>query len=72
MVCLTRFLQQLERLLAMPMKIPGTSVLPYRRSSNKMRHSVFSVKTMWACDASGNKRALHCGNTLKRNWLKTC
>uniref|UniRef100_A0A915ACM0 Uncharacterized protein n=2 Tax=Ascarididae TaxID=6250 RepID=A0A915ACM0_PARUN len=34
MVDLTRFLQQLEKLLAMPIKIPGTSVLPYPGSSN--------------------------------------
>uniref|UniRef100_A0A914XD68 Uncharacterized protein n=1 Tax=Plectus sambesii TaxID=2011161 RepID=A0A914XD68_9BILA len=74
MLNMDSFLMQLEALLSSPIKIPGTSVLPYPGSSNRPRHSVFSVKGIWASD--DDRRAevsqLYNFKTLrKRKWLKT-
>ncbi|MFH4976832.1 hypothetical protein AB6A40_003541 [Gnathostoma spinigerum] len=67
------FLAQLDKLLAMPIKIPSSSLLQYPGSSNKTRHSIFSVKAVWTNEAEAeraiaqfyNVRTIH-----SRKWLK--
>ncbi|CAJ0944562.1 unnamed protein product, partial [Mesorhabditis belari] len=68
---LGRFVSQLERLLAQPIKIPGTSVMPGSKSGRPP--SIFSVCTVWPNEAERIEHAsqMHNFKNVKsRTWLK--
>ncbi|VDN07030.1 unnamed protein product [Thelazia callipaeda] len=76
MLDLTRFVLQLEELLTQPIKVPGTSFLPYPGTSAKSRlnvASMFSVRSLWATDDDRK----HCVSQLynfktlrRRKWIQ--
>ncbi|VDK62999.1 unnamed protein product, partial [Onchocerca ochengi] len=76
MLDLTRFVHQLEELLTQPIKVPGTSILPYPGSPIKVRHniaSMFSVRSLWATDEERKTAVSQLYNfkTLrKRKWIQ--
>ncbi|KAM3721252.1 Chromatin-remodeling ATPase INO80 [Dirofilaria immitis] len=76
MLDLTRFVHQLEELLTQPIKVPGTSILPYPGSPMKTCHniaSMFSVRSLWATDEERKAAISQLYNfkTLrKRKWIQ--
>ncbi|EFO27778.1 hypothetical protein LOAG_00710 [Loa loa] len=76
MLDLTRFVHQLEELLTQPIKVPGTSILPYPGSPVKVRHniaSMFSVRSLWATEEERKAAVSQLYNfksLRKRKWIQ--